>query len=126
MKISLLAALGLFACVVGPQSVSGAEATMTQIYMGFDWYQERPEPEREWRGVMRERHVSTGPAGRPALAFELITSDEGTLPTYAAGVVPKLAPFVGRQVLVRGKRVDLTGEGYGPELWIGSLSAMQP
>jgi len=98
---------------------------MTQIYAGFDWYRERPEAEREWRGLLGERHVSTGPAGRPALAFDLVTN-EGTLPTYAAGVELQLAPFVGRQVLVRGKKVDLTSEGYGPELWIGALRAVPP
>jgi hypothetical protein len=98
---------------------------MTEIYAEADWYRERPEPEREWRGVLRERHVSAGPAGRPALAFDLV-SNEATLPTYAAGVEPKLAPFVDLPVVVRGKRVDLTSEGYGPELWIGALRRAEP
>src|SRR5215472_4601818 len=62
MKILLLAALGLFACVARTQTVPAAEPTMTQIYAGFDWYRERPEAEREWRGLLGERHVSTGPA----------------------------------------------------------------
>jgi hypothetical protein len=120
-----LAALGLAAFMAGTQTVPGDATPMTQIYAGADWYRDRPEPEREWRGVLRERHVSAGPAARPALAFELVTN-EGTLPIYAAGVEPQLAPFVGLKVVVRGKRVDLTSEGYGMELWISALQRAQP
>jgi hypothetical protein len=120
-----LAALGLAAFLTGVQTVLGGETAMTQIYARADWYRERPEPEREWRGVFRDRHVSAGPAGRPSLAFELVTQ-EGALPIYAAGVKPQLAPFVGLEVVARGKKVDLTNEGYGPELWISALQRAQP
>ena len=125
MRLLGLGALVLAASIAGAHPVDGGETAMTEIYAGADWYRERPEPEREWRGVLRERNVPAGPAGRPALAYELVTRD-GKLLTYAAGVKPMLAPFVGAEVVVRGKRVDLTSEGYGPELWIGALRRLLP
>jgi len=123
MRIRRLYRLGTLVAVTalaGAPTVGGQEAAMAVIHADTDWYRDRPEAEREWRGTLRERKASVGPTGRPALAFELVTPDE-KLPVYAAGVKLKLAPFVGAEVVARGKRVDLTTEGYGPELWIGSL-----
>jgi hypothetical protein len=98
------------------------EAAVTEIYAEADWYRERSEPEKEWRGVLREREVKVGPATRTALTYKLVRDDQ-ELPIYAANVAPKLAPFVGRQVLIRGKLVDLSKEGFGRELWIASIRA---
>jgi hypothetical protein len=122
LGVGAVAAVVLISCA---STVGGGETAMTEIYAGADWYRERPEPEREWRGTLYERNAPLGPAGRPALAYELVTR-HGKLPVYAAGVKPKLAPFAGAKVVARGKRVDLTSEGYGPELWIGALRRVAP
>lgn len=95
------------------------------IYANEDWYRDRAEPERQWTGVLEKRDPDPGPSGRPALRF-MLKSDERSLPVYAAGVVEKLAPFTGKGVtgkgvLARAKLVDLRSEGYGLELWIGTL-----
>src|SRR5437763_1058891 len=65
LRFLRIAAIGLAAFMAGTQIVSGNATAMTQIYAKADWYRERPEPEREWQGVLRDRHVSAGPAGRP-------------------------------------------------------------
>jgi hypothetical protein len=93
---------------------------MSEIFASADWYIVRSEPEREWRGVLRERDVLFGPASRTALLHTLIT-EEGQLPVYTANIGQQVAPFVGLPVKVRGKLVDLSDEGFGQELWIGSI-----
>ncbi|WP_299406723.1 hypothetical protein [Acaryochloris sp. IP29b_bin.148] len=93
---------------------------MTVIYANANWYQGQPSTERMWQGILQERQASQGPSSRLGLNFTLVTSD-GELPVYAANVVPKLMPLVNTSVVVRGKLVDLKDEGFGPELWIGSI-----
>jgi hypothetical protein len=90
---------------------------MTEIFAQADWYRERPEPEREWRGVLQERDQPVGPATRMGLRYTLVT-EEGQIPVYAASVEGQLAAYVGQQVLVRGKLIDLSG---GEELWIATI-----
>jgi hypothetical protein len=97
----------------------------TEVFAGADWYQERAEVERLWRGVLRRRRADGGPAGRAALAFALVT-DDGTIPVYAAGVDVVLGAFADRTVVARGKLVDLRTEGFEPELWIGEIGAETP
>jgi hypothetical protein len=97
---------------------------MTQVYTEAGWYRSRPELEKQWRGVLRKHDAPVGPATRGALKYVLITEDS-QLPVYAANVDQQLAPFVGRQVLVNGKLVDLANEGFGQELWIGSIKAIE-
>ncbi|MBD0345175.1 MAG: hypothetical protein ICV63_10210 [Coleofasciculus sp. Co-bin14] len=97
---------------------------MTQIYSGSEWYRSRPELEKQWRGVLQKRDAPVGPATRDALKYVLITEDS-QLPVYAANVEQQLAPFVGHQVLVNGKLVGLANEGFGQELWIGSIKAIE-
>jgi hypothetical protein len=46
---------------------------------------------------------------------------DNQFPVYAANVASRLAPFVGQKVFIYGKLVDLTNEGFGKELWIGSI-----
>ena len=96
---------------------------MTQIYGEADWYRARPEPEQQWRGELRERDVIAGPTTRTALIYRLVTTDK-EIPVYAANVEQKLALFVGRQVLIYGKLVDLSREGFGQELWIASIRTL--
>jgi hypothetical protein len=92
----------------------------TVIYAGETWYRERPEPEREWRGLLQARTPQKGPASRTALLFTLVLSAE-SIAVYAAGVKDRVAPFTGMRVIARGKLVDLTSEGYGRELWIADI-----
>jgi hypothetical protein len=98
------------------------ETTVTQIYAEADWYRKRPEPEKKWRGVLRERKVPAGPATRTALTYKLVVKGK-ELPVYAANVEEKLEPFVNQQVLISGKLVDLSKDGFGQELWIASIRA---
>jgi hypothetical protein len=93
---------------------------MKQIYAGTEWYRVRQEPEKSLRGVLAKRDVPVGPATRMGLLYILVTSDR-LVPVYAANAEHLLAPYVGRPVVVYGKLVDLTNEGYGLELWIGSI-----
>lgn len=96
---------------------------MPEIFASAPWYRRRSEPEKNWRGVLRERDVPRGPAVRPALSFQLLVEDGPPLPVYAANVQHLLAPFTEQEVLIRGKLVDLSEEGFGPELWISTIDA---
>ncbi len=107
------------------QQVERQNTKVVEIHAQADWYRARVEPEKNWRGVLRERQVTVGPATRVALAYTLVT-EEGELPVYSAQVVDQLMPFVGKQVIVRGKWVDLSKEGAGPELWIAAIETVEP
>lgn len=97
---------------------------MTEIFAGADWYRARPEPEKERRGVLRDRDAPLGPASRTSLTYMLITDDDKHHPVYAPNLESQLAPYVGRAVIVRGKLVHLGDEGFGQELWIGAIRAV--
>jgi hypothetical protein len=101
------------------------EAVMTEIFAGTDWYRARPEPEMEWRGVIRHRDVVIGPASRTSVTYTLITNDQKHYPVYAANAEGQLVPYAGRAVIVRAKLVDLRAEGFGEELWIASIAAIK-
>jgi hypothetical protein len=123
--VALAAALLLSASLWPGTNGSLAEASsegrgVIEVYAQESWYRARPEPERRWRGELRERPVAPGPGSRTSLSFTLVT-DEGDLPVYAAGVARRLASLAGRPVEAFGKLVDLRSEGLGQELWIGSL-----
>jgi hypothetical protein len=91
-----------------------------EIFAAQEWYRARPEREEEWEGVLEKLDPTIGPAGRTTLTFALRTG-ERRLPIYAAGVQDRLAPYVGRSVLVTGKLVDLSSEGLGKELWVATI-----
>jgi hypothetical protein len=91
-----------------------------EIYASAGWYAERPEPETQWRGVLRRREPPGGPAGRAALAFALEIPSH-SVDVYAANMEPVLARFVDRPVVATGKLVDLSDEGFGDELWLASI-----
>jgi len=93
---------------------------MSDVYGSMEWYRERSEPEQLFRGVLESRETPLGPAGRGALIYEL-TTNAGSLAIYAPGDGKKLKPYVGRQVVVRAKLIDLSSEGFGPELWIACI-----
>ena len=98
---------------------------MTDIFALEDWYRTRPEPEQEWRGILRERDAPISPAGRTALRYTFISGSQQLL-VYVANSERQFAPYVDVPVLVRGKLVDLSSEGLGDELWIGSIESSQP
>jgi hypothetical protein len=99
------------------------EVVMKQIYSGAQWYRSRPESEKLWRGVLQKRNAPVGPNTRGGLEYVLVTKNS-QIPVYAANIKQQLTPFVERQVLVYGKLVDLKNDGFGQELWIGSIQAI--
>ena len=117
-------AVGLGSGVVDGAPSGEQRGAVTEVYARVDWYRTHPEPERSWRGILRERPVAGGPGERAALRYALVVAEGPTLAVYAAGVEQLLAAFVGREVIVHGKRVDLTTEGFGPELWIGAIAVV--
>jgi len=64
--------------------------------------------------------MPAGPAARTALRYELVTDAE-SFAVYAPGEGRELEPFIGQQVVARAKLIDLSSEGFGTELWIGSI-----
>ena len=84
------------------------------------WYRERSEAEQEWRGVLRKREREGGPGSRDSLRFMLQTRDR-VLTVYGAGAGGRLSRFTGKRIVARAKLVDLRSEGFGQELWIGSV-----
>jgi hypothetical protein len=113
---------GILWLATGSGTWGGREqgGTMTQIFAGADWYHARPEPEEAWQGVLRKRDTPAGPAARTGLRYTLVAGEE-SIPVYAAQAMDRLAPFVGNEVVIHGKLVDLSAEGFGKELWIGSI-----
>ena len=99
------------------------ETEFTEIYASDDWYRARPEPEQEWQGVLNSRPEEIGPASRGGLFYILEVENE-QWPVYAANMEDQFAPFVGYDVLVRGKLVD-SPDSSQPELWIASLRKME-
>lgn len=91
-----------------------------EIYGSAEWYRVRPEPEKVWTGTLEQQHKAVGPATRGGLLYSLST-DRGRLDIYAAQAEDLLARMLHSEVRVRGKLVDLTGQGNGEELWIGSI-----
>jgi hypothetical protein len=87
------------------------------------WYIERAEKEQTFEGTLRKREVPLGPGGRGGLNFNLSVKG-ADYPVYTGGADEKLRPFLGRFVRVRAKLVDLTKEGLGKELWLGSLQVV--
>jgi hypothetical protein len=90
------------------------------IYRGRSWYVAQAEPEQVIVGTLEPVPAITGPGNRPSLAFVLRTADE-QIPVYAAGVMDVLGSLVGPRLRLRGKIVDLTGEGGTRELWIATI-----
>ena len=96
-----------------------ARENWIELYGAKAWYRERAERVVEWRGVLKSRAKAQDPGGRVALRFELSTK-QGELPVYAPETLEHWDKLVSRNIVVRGKLVDLTGEGFGRELWPGS------
>jgi hypothetical protein len=98
---------------------------MTEVFAAEAWYRARPEPEQVWQGRLETRPVVVGPASRTALTYTLETKD-APLAVYTGNQAHVFVPYVGHEVVVHGKLVDLHGEGFGQELWIGSIQQHMP
>jgi hypothetical protein len=108
--------------VAGPSGVQPAPAAdLTVVFAQEPWYRERTEAERDWDGTLRRRTVIAGPNARTALRYSLIV-DGRMLAVYAP--TDRLEPFVDARVRIRGKLVDLSPEGFGPELWPGAAERL--
>jgi len=99
---------------------------LTEIYASEPWYRQSVEPEQKWQGVLQERDVPRGPASRSALSFNLLEENGRLINVYAANIEEILAPFAGQEVHIQGKLVDLSHEGFGPELWIAFITLATP
>ena len=124
MRIDSMFTAAALAVCVGCGQPDVPDMAMTPIYAEEDWYRARPEPEERWLGVLRQRDVVVGPATRLGLDDELDTGPV-RLPVYSAGPGTGLATFVGREVVINGKLVDLSNEGFARELWIGALRTVE-
>jgi hypothetical protein len=91
-----------------------------KVFADERWYLGDPTPESTWKGVLRAKCDPQGPASRPANAFVLFT-DRGTLDVYAPLRQEDFASLLGAEIVVQGKLVDLTAEGFGSELWVGQM-----
>jgi hypothetical protein len=92
----------------------------TKVYAEFDWYLDCKEQEKVWKGILQRRRAPTGPNTRTANKYVLLAED-AELPIYAANAEGKIGEYVGCYVLIWGKLVDLSVEGFGKELWIGRI-----
>lgn len=105
----------------GAQSrVAKPEPAVVKVNASAPWYLERTEKEQVLEGVLHKREGALGPGARGGLNFAL-ESKGVILPVYSSGADEKLTLFVGHNVRARGKVVDLTKEGFGKELWIGTI-----
>lgn len=98
---------------------------MSDIFALEDWYRARPELEQEWRGILRKRDAPISPAGRTALRYTFITGEQ-QLPVYVANSERQFASYADVPIRVRGKLIDLGSEGFGQELWVGSIDVSNP
>ncbi len=88
--------------------------------MSESWYDERTEPEQSVSGVLRAAPALSTPGGRDRLPYRLLVAGHA-LPVYGPAVEDRLDRLVDQHVELVGKVVDLSAEGFGPELWVRSL-----
>lgn len=111
--------------LVGLEKMAAQETStpMTQIFANEKWYRDQPMKEQTWEGVVTRRVIGLGPADRMALTLALKTVEE-EIPIYTAGAEETLQSFLNKRVRLIGKLVDLTNEGFGPEIWIGAIGLL--
>ena len=107
--------------LLGMQGRESGRETNVEISAREQWYLDRAEKEQFFQGTLGQRKAQIGPGARGGVNFTLLSKDDAEYPIYTGGADEKLQPFVGRSVRLRAKLVDLTKEGFGKELWIGSL-----
>ena len=111
---------GFTVCDAQQPDVSVQDTTVVVVHASADWYVAAEAPEQRWTGTLRERTAVAGPNTRSGLRYDLLT-DEGELPVYDPREDSPLAPFLGLKVEITAKLVDLSAEGFGRELWVGSI-----
>lgn len=119
-----LATLFLIAGLAAPQQAcarAGEGEAWRPVYADAAWYRERDEPERVWRGTLRPLPPTGSPAGRAALRYELVGAERTRLPVYDPAEHAALRAAAGGSVEIRAKLIDLEDEGFGRELWPGSI-----
>ena len=101
-------------------------STYTTVHKNESWYQIETSPEKIFEGVIKRHQVPIGPNNRPAsskYALEIQEGDNTTLiPIYTPNVEEFLSKFAEEKVSLYGKIVDLSKEGFGRELWLGSIA----
>jgi hypothetical protein len=91
-----------------------------QVFANEPFYRQRPETEEVLTGVLQAVPVREGPNTRD-MPFVLLAGKD-RLSVYVSGFdQEKLEPYVGHEVEVVGKRIDQREEGYGIEVWIGTI-----
>lgn len=108
------------ACDAQEPDTSTPDSAVVTLHASADWYVAAEAPERPFDGVLRRRDGVVGPGSRSGLSFELVTN-QATLSIYEPDEDSVLADFVDATVVVTGKLVDLTSEGFGRELWVGRI-----
>ena len=114
-------ALGFVASAVALASCSGSPTTplengcrdATIVFAGEQFYQERTEFPTAVRGRLRKACPAPTPGGRDHCYFLDAT------PVYSGGREQVLDRFVGVDVVIVGKRVQLPP--FEPEIWPGAI-----
>lgn len=88
--------------------------------MSENWYDDRTEPEQSVSGVLSTAAAPSTPGGRDRLPYRLLVGGEAVA-VYGPALEERLAGLVGQPVVLVGKMVDLSDEGFGLELWARSL-----
>jgi hypothetical protein len=109
--------------LLGMQERKSGQDTTVEISAREQWYLDRAEKEQFFQGTLGQRKAQIGPGARGGVNFTLLSKD-AEYPIYTGGADEKLQPFAGRTVRLRAKLVDLAKEGFGKELWVGSLRVM--
>lgn len=109
----------LFLCGSASSSLAMADP-IAIIFADESWYRARPEREEEYTGTLRKVQPPSGPNSRSALRYTFQTGSQ-SLAVYAPSAIRQLDRAAGSRITARGKLVDLRSEGFGVELWIGSI-----
>jgi len=88
--------------------------------MSESWYDDRTEPEQSVSGVLRAAGTPSTPGGRDRLPYRLLVDSE-LVAVYGPALEGRLDDLVDQHVVLVGKMVDLSDEGFGLELWVRSL-----
>jgi hypothetical protein len=98
---------------------------LAEVFADERWYRQAAEAEQVWEGVLEPAALVRGPDSRAALSYRLLATDGRSLPVYAAGAEDRLRLFSAQHVRVRAKLIDLGSEGFGEELWIGTIETQR-
>ena len=92
---------------------------MKDIYKEEEWYKLRDEKEKIFKGSLRRLPRVITPNQRDLNYF--LNVNDSLLPVYVPLSENLLDEFVNCRVKIYGKLIDLSSNGFGEELWIGSI-----